>query len=134
LLVPVTVSWPDISANGQYALYHINASLGPTIHVVRLSEGAPVEFSQEGTRAKFAANGHSILFIDNKSGDIVSAEFPSAYGAPVKVLVPAYPDILTETFDVTPDGRRLVVAYEQNTRSLVVADGVPEVKPATRAK
>jgi hypothetical protein len=48
--------------------------------------------------------------------------------------VPAYPDTETETFDVTPDGRRLVVAYQQNTRSLVVADGVPEVKPATRVK
>jgi hypothetical protein len=52
----------------------------------------------------------------------------------VKVVVAAYPDMETETFDVTPDGRRLVVAYQQNTRSLVVADGVPEVKPATRAK
>jgi hypothetical protein len=101
---------------------------------------APVEFNQEGTRAKFAGDGHSILFIDdkggidNRGGEIVRAEFPSAAGAPVKVVVAAYPDMETETFDVTPDGRRLVVAYQQNTRSLVVADGVPEVKPATRAK
>jgi hypothetical protein len=62
------------------------------------------------------------------------ADFPSAQGAPAKVLVSAYPDMETETFDVTPDGRGLVVAYQQNPRSLVVADGVPEVKPATRAK
>jgi eukaryotic-like serine/threonine-protein kinase len=141
LLVPGTVAWPDISANGQYALYHIlNGALGATIHVVRLPDGAPVEFNQEGTRAKFAGDGHSILFIDdkggidNRGGEIVRAEFPSAAGAPVKVVVAAYPDMETETFDVTPDGRRLVVAYQQNTRSLVVADGVPEVKPATRAK
>jgi eukaryotic-like serine/threonine-protein kinase len=136
LLVPGTVAWPDISASGQYVLYHIlNGVLSATIRVVRLSDGAPVEFGQEGTRGKFAGDGHSILFIDNKNGGgIVRAEFPSAYGAPVKVLVPAYPDMETETFDVTRDGRRLVVAYQQITRSLVVADGVPEVKPATRTK
>jgi serine/threonine protein kinase len=135
LLVPGTVAWPDISANGQYALYHVlTGALGATIHVVRLSDGTPVEFSQEGIRAKFAGDGHSILFIDNEHGDIVRAEFPSAAGAPAKMVVPAYPDMETETFDVTPDGLRLVVAYLQNTRSLVVADGVPEVKPATRAK
>jgi len=41
LLVPGNVAWPDISANGQYALYHIlNGALGATIHVVRLPDGA----------------------------------------------------------------------------------------------
>jgi hypothetical protein len=77
LLVPGTVAWPDISANGQYALYHIlNGVLGATIHVVRLADGAPVEFSQEGTRARFAGDGHSILFVDNKGGNIVRAGVP----------------------------------------------------------
>jgi serine/threonine protein kinase len=136
LVVPGSaIAWPDISANGQYALYHIvNEGQRATIHVVRLSDGAPVEFSREGTRARFAGDGHSIIFVNTSSGDIMRAEFPSAEGAPAKVLVPAYPEMETETFGVTPDGRRLVVAYQQNTRSLVVADGVPEVKPATRTK
>jgi len=41
-------------------------------------------------------------------------------------------ELQVETFPITPDGRRLVVSYQQATRSLVTAEGVPEVKPPNR--
>jgi eukaryotic-like serine/threonine-protein kinase len=135
LVVPGNIAWPDLSPDGKYALYHVTSRVaGMTIYVVRLSDGASVEFDQSGFRAKFAADGRSIIYIDNKSGSIVRKEFPSPAGAPVKVLLPASPDMSIDTFHITPDGRRVVVSYKQPTRSLVIADGVPEVKPPTRTK
>jgi len=50
----------------------------------------------------------------------------------VKVLVPASPDLIPETFHISPDGKRLAVSYEQSTRSLVIADGVQEVRTSTK--
>ena len=128
LLVPGSVSWPDISPDGQYVLYHVQSGvLDNTIRVARLSDGSPVDFKQAGRRARFSGDGHSIVYIDNKSGAIVRRAFPSPDGTPAQVLLQASPDVNIETFHITPDGKRLVVSYEQSTRSLIVADGVPDV-------
>jgi serine/threonine protein kinase len=133
LLVPGNVGWPDISHDGQYALYHILSGNGAIIHVLRLSDGSPAEFEQPGARARFAQDGHSIFYIDNATESIMRKDFPSPAGAPAKVVVPASPDMRIETFHISPDGRRLVIAYQLATRSLMVADGVPDVTPG-RAK
>jgi serine/threonine protein kinase len=135
LLVPGTISWPDLSPDGKYVLYHtLSGGEDSTINVARLSDGAPAEFKVQGRRARFAADGHSIVYVDNKSESIVRKEFPSPAGAPVKVLVPASPDMVIDTFHITPDGRSVVVSYKQPTRSLVIADGVSEVRPPTHTK
>jgi hypothetical protein len=138
LLVPGNVGTPDLSHDGQYALYQILSTAGGatlnTIHAVRLSDGSPAEFEQLGRRARFAPDGHSIFYIDNTSGSIMRKDFPSPTGAPTKVVVPASPDMPMETFHISPDGRRLVIAYTQATWSLMVADGVADVMPPGRAK
>jgi len=136
LLVPGNVAWPDISHDGQYVLYH-TAYAGSNelyeISVIRLSDGAHTEFGGIGTRARFAPDGRSILYVD-KSGNIARLDFPSPRNASAKILVPADPDMTIETFQISPDGHHLVVAYQQATRSLVVADGVPDVTPPSRTK
>ena len=135
LVVPGTVAWPDLSPDGKYVLYHAQSgTIESTIYVARLSDGAPADFKAFGGRARFAADGHSIIYIDNKRQSVVRQEFPSPAGAPVKVLVPASPDMIIETFHITPDGRRVVVTYQQPTRSLVIADGVPDIVPPARPR
>jgi eukaryotic-like serine/threonine-protein kinase len=134
LLVPGNVAWPDISPDGKYALYHVAfAQRGFDISVIGISDGGRAEFKARGNRAKFAPDGHSILYVD-LSGSIVRKEFPSPEGAPAKVLVPASPDMMIETFHISPDGRHLVAAYQEATRSLMVAEGVADVMPPGRAK
>ena len=135
LLVPGNVAWPDMSHDGQYVLYHVLSGTGvQTIHVMRLSDNSPAEFEQPGSRARFAPDGHSILYIDNTSGSIMRKDFPSLASAPTKVVVPASPDMEIETFHISPDGRRMVIAYQLATRSLMVADGVADVTPTGRGK
>jgi serine/threonine protein kinase len=134
LLLPGNISWPDISPDGQYALYHTAfAQVDFDISVIRLSDGGRAEFKGRGNRAKFAPDGHSILYLD-KNGSIMRKDFPSPQNAPEKMLVPATPDMVIETFHISPDGRHIVAAYQEATRSLMVAEGVADVMPPGRAK
>jgi serine/threonine protein kinase len=135
LVVGGGVAWPDVSLDGKYALYHVvSAALRAKIFVVRLADGAPMEFEARGQRARFSGDGHSIVYISERGQDIVRESFPSAAGAAVKILVPASPDLFIETFHITPDGRKIVVSYTQPSRSLVVADGVPGIEPPARLR
>ena len=135
LVVGGGVAWPDVSPDGKYALYHVvSAALRAKIFVVRLGDGAPMEFEARGQRARFSGDGHSIVYTSERGQDIVRQSFPSAPGAAVKTLVPASPDLFIETFHITPDGKKIVVSYTQPSRSLVVADGVPGVEPAARSR
>jgi hypothetical protein len=61
-------------------------------------------------------------------------DFPSPVSAPAKGVVPGSPDVRIETFHISPDGRRMVIAYQLATRSLMVADGVADVTPPGRGK
>jgi Tol biopolymer transport system component len=136
LVVGGGVAWPDVSLDGKYALYHVvSAALRAKIFVVRLADGAPMEFEARGQRARFSGDGHSIVYISERGQDIVRQSFPSAAaGAAVKILVPASPDLFIETFHITPDGKKIVVSYTQPSRSLVVADGVSGVEPPARLR
>jgi len=138
LLVPGNVAWPDISHDGQYVLYHVLSGAGgpneDSIRVIRLSDNSPAQFEQRGHRSRFAPDGHSIFYVDNTSNSIMRRDFPSPAGAPAKVVVPASPDMTIDTFHISPDGRRLVVAYQLATWSLMVADGVADVTPPGHGK
>lgn len=135
LVVPGPVAWPDVSPDGKYALYHIvSGALQANIHVVRLADGTPVEFRAEGQRARFSGDGHSIVYIQTGGRDIVQQDFLSGPNSPVRVLVPASPDLITETLHITPDGKSIAASYTQPSRSLIVADGVPGITAPIGAK
>ncbi len=134
LLVPGSVAWADISPDGEYVVYHTAFSQSDfDISVVRLSDGGRAEFKARGNRAKFAPDGHSILYL-HKNGSIVRKDFPSPENAPEKMLVPATPDMVMETFHISPDGHHIVVAYQEAMRSLMVAEGVADVMSPVRGK
>jgi Tol biopolymer transport system component len=135
LLVPGPASWPDVSPDGKYVLYHtVSGALQAKVTVVRFPDGTPVGFEAEGLRARFSADGHSIVYIRNGGRDIVQQDFLSGRGSPVRVLVPASPDYITESFGMTRDVKNIVASYMQPSRSLVIADGIPGVSAPTGAK
>jgi eukaryotic-like serine/threonine-protein kinase len=133
LLVPGPAAWPDVSPDGKYVLYHtVSSALHAKISVVRFPEGTPVGFQAEGLRARFSADGHSIVYIRNGGRDIVQQDFLSGPSSPVRVLVPASPDFITESFGMTRDVKNIVASYMQPSRSLVIADGVPGISVPTK--
>jgi WD40 repeat protein len=135
LVVPGPAAWPDVSPDGKYALYHITSSaLRAAIDVVRLADGSPVEFHARGQRARFSGDGRSIVYIRDQGTDIVRQDFLTGPASPVQVLVPALPDVFTETFHISSDSKSVVASYTQPSRSLVVADGVPEVTSMPRSQ
>ena len=101
--------------------------------MIRISDGGRAEFKSRGDRSKFAPDGHSILYID-KDGNIARKAFPSPENAGAMVVVPASPDMVIETFHPSPDGRHIVAAYQEATRSLMVAEGVAGVRLPGRTK
>ena len=132
LLVPGPAAWPDVSPDGKYVLYHVvSDALHAKILVIRSADGTPVGFEAEGQRARFSADGHSIVYIQSGGRDIVRQDFLSGPGSAVRVLVPASPDFITETFEMTPEGNSIVASYVQPSRSLVLADGVPGIAAPT---
>ena len=82
-----------------------------------------MSFDADGSRARFAPDGRSILYI-RREQEIVSQPFPSSAAAPITVLVPSSPDNRIANFQVSPDGKHLAVSYTESSHSLVMAEGV----------
>jgi hypothetical protein len=75
------------------------------------------------TRGGFAPDGKSILYVRDQK-EIISQPFPSSPNPPIKVIVPRLPDIGIASFQVSRNGKRIVVSYAESSNSLVIADGV----------
>ena len=137
LLVAGLLSWPDVSPDGQFVLYHALAGLqvgGGRIYVVRVADGRPVSFEAQGSRARFSSDGHSIVYVDPASGGIVSKPFPSEAGLPVKMLVRSPEDSVNETFEISPNGKLAVVSYPERIRSIMMVEGGTGISPPIRSK
>ncbi|MGA8222172.1 MAG: protein kinase, partial [Candidatus Acidiferrales bacterium] len=124
ILVTGLASWPDASPDGQFVLYHLlTGQLRARVMVVRVADGKRVDFEADGTRARFTNDGKAIVYIRGATGEIVSQPFPSSAGAAAKVLVEKPSEFFSETFDVSPDGKHVVVSYPEMLRSLMMAEG-----------
>lgn len=135
LLVPGSVAWPDVSPDGQLVLYHVlRADFRSRLAVVRIADGSHANFHAEGSRGRFTGDGRAIAYYPPDRKQIVIQPFPSEAGAPVKTIVKAPPDSMVETFDISRDGKRVVVSFPEYMRSLLIADGVEGISPPVRAK
>jgi hypothetical protein len=104
------------------------------VMVIRVADGKRVDFEADGTHARFTNDGRAIAYVHGATGEIVSQPFPSAAGAPVTVLVGKPAEFFSETFDIAPDGKRVVVSYPEMMRSLMMAEGVTGLAPPVRVK
>jgi Tol biopolymer transport system component len=134
-IVTGSAAWPDVSPDGKYVLYHSVIGVGGRrqISVMRIADGVRMNFDADGSRARFAPDGKSIIYI-RREQELVSQPFPSSGPAPVTVLVPSSPDSTIANFQVSPDSKHLAVSYTESSHSLVMAEGVPDLAAPARGR
>jgi hypothetical protein len=106
----------------------VSSAFRASIRLVHFEDGSPVDFHAEGQRARFSRDGRSIFYILLDGREIVRQDFLSGSASQVQVLAPASQDFITDTYDVAPDGKSIIAAYAQPSRSLLIADNVPGIK------
>jgi serine/threonine protein kinase len=129
---------PETSPDGKYVLYFTRPS-GPrrTLHVVEAADGEPVRFTIAGLddwRARWRPDGRALVFrTRDEAGrwglyvqDFVPGQDTSGTRRP---LAGFDPRLELETFGISPDGERLVLAEIEWGGSILVANGVEGIEP-----
>jgi len=136
--------WPEISNDGRYVSYGFyKQSLNDRLTYERVAEiesGKPVPFEIEvsnrdrvGGRMRWMPDGKSIVFIDeDKNGNwgLFTQDFiPNQDTRNSRRVVAGFDaDRKIDTFAISRDGSRIVLAEVEVLSSLVVAEGIPEIK------
>ncbi len=140
---------PDVSPDGRYVLFREDdrAHMKATIKVVEVATGRLDPFqievkytldesSADINRGRARWNGDdAIMFVGEGEGGAVGIyQVAFAPGrtdsGPWTLMVPSEPGRLTESFDISPDGRRIVVSFGTYERNIMIAEGVPGLHPA----
>lgn len=137
--------WPEISPDGRYASYGFyKQSFNDTLtyeRVVEIATGNAVPFEIEvsnrdrvGGRMRWIPDGKSILFIDeDKDGNwgVFAQDFVPGTDtrSSRRPLAGFDPDRKIDTFAVSPDLSRIVIAEVEVLSSLVMAEGIPGIEP-----
>jgi eukaryotic-like serine/threonine-protein kinase len=141
---------PEVSPDGRYALA-VKFQADRTenrIRVVEVATGKAVPFeiavpyprtaaNVTWGRARWMPDGRRIAFVGvdefGRSGVFVQEFAPGRDTASTRRPVAGFlVDAVTESFGVSPDGRRVAVATLEASQSLMLAEGVPGVVPAAR--
>jgi serine/threonine protein kinase/Tol biopolymer transport system component len=145
------VEWPEVSPDGQYALFtSARGTEDSAIKVVRISDGTLVPFSirlgattrrveQIAGRARWRPDGKAIAFVSvdvkGRSGVFVQDFVPGRDTASTRRQLAGFdPDWATETFAISPDGKRICLAEWEQVSSIMTAEGVPGVDRARCAR
>ena len=144
-IISGALGWPDCSPDGKFVLYHVFSGGGDPaalytaaeIHVARIADGSPEPFQVHGTRARWMQNGHAIVFVQREgdASNLAEVNFvPGARSSGQRILIKGDPDRTIETFEVSPDGSRVLLSLSEGSQSLMLLEGLPEVKPAARPR
>jgi eukaryotic-like serine/threonine-protein kinase len=140
---------PEVSPDGQYVLYLSSPTPNQNvIRVARIGDGSEERFEiacdiRQATqvivgRARWRQNSRAILFIGQDENGIhgvfEQAFTPGKNTASTRRKVGAFdPDMATESFAVSPDGKRLVVAGWDQLWSLMIGEHIPGIlRPRSR--
>jgi serine/threonine protein kinase len=140
-LVKGRVSLPDVSPDGRHALYRVFSGRYPAVlRVVRVADGQaePFEIQVEAQRrttvtlgrARWMPGGRAIAFVGQDeagaSGIYVQDFAPGQDTAATRRKLAGFdPDVAAESFGLSPDGTRLVVAGWVQLFSLMEAERLP---------
>lgn len=139
---------PEVSPDGKYASYlfqeqdelrmYINVLEVETGNVLPFRIGVPLPTSAVNViygRSRWLPNGSGIAYVGldehNRSGiyaqDFVPGKDTSDTRRPIAGFSRSY---MTESFGISPDGKRLILATLEESSNLMLVDGVPDVRPA----
>ena len=141
--------YPELSPDGRYVTCRTNDDPSHvTLRVFRFSDGTPTAFHAAlEIRRGFSATsvGRPRWMPDGKSIVFVGQNDQGVYGLYVQEFDPDTEtertrrtlgefdsDLSTESFGISPDGSRMVLAGWEQLSSLVMAEQVPDVSPANR--
>ncbi len=149
-LVSGAIALPEVSPDGRYALYRV--STGPrsfAIHVVQIEDGRVLPFQIEIQvlkvtpatlgRARWMPGGGAIVFTAQDSRG-VNGLFSQGFSPDIHVakawkpLAGFDPERITESFGISPDGKRVVVAGWEQLYSLMSAEEVPGLGVSKRSR
>jgi serine/threonine protein kinase len=137
-------SHPELSPDGQYVLYHSNATgFFGHVRIVRVSDGTPVipeipvtasgrtNYVSVG-RGRWRPDGKAFVFVaDDTTGRACLFEQAFRPGedtsASRRVILASEPGTIVESFGFSPDGKHAVVSYVEGQFGLMRLDGLPEV-------
>ena len=140
--------WSEISPDGRYAVYgYYHQSLNDRFtyeRIVDISTGAAVPFEikvsnrdRVGGRVRWMPDGKSILFIDedqNGNWGVFAQDFVPGKdtSASRRALAGFDPDRKIDTFTISPDLSKIILAEVEVLSSLTLAQGIPEIEPYRR--
>jgi serine/threonine protein kinase len=149
-LVAGTVILPEVSPDGRYVLYVADpGSQQPSVRVARIADGAAVPFEisivpRKNTpavlgRARWLPDGRAIAFVGQDAGgvngvfvqDFVPGQDSSRTRRPLGGFDA---EAAVESFGLSRDGSRLMVAAWEQLFSLALAEGVSGVSPPRRSR
>jgi Tol biopolymer transport system component len=150
-LVKGRISTPEVSPDGTRVLYRVFSGRYPAlIRVARVADGGqePFEISIDAQRrttvtlgrARWTPDGREIAFVgqdeSGTSGVFVQPFVPGRdTSARRRRLAGFDPDLATESFGISPDGSRVVIAGWVQLFSLMQAEGLPGlIKPPGSAR
>jgi len=139
---------PEVSPDGQYALcsFGYGQRLGG-LRVLRVADGTVVPFEirvemrKETTatmgRGRWMPGGRAVAFIGQDergvNGVFVQDFVPGRDTASTRRPLAGFdPEAATESFGISPDGSRIVVAAWEQLFSIMTAEGLQGVRPPTR--
>jgi Tol biopolymer transport system component len=141
MLVPSgTVLLPEVSPDGQWALYLTVEGTHSTIKAVRIEDGKDAGFriDQETKgktvttvgRSRWMPDGRRIIFTgqdeNGRDGIFVQDFAPGRDTTSTRRKLAGFdPDWKTESLGLSPDGKRIVLSETENLFSIIAADGVP---------
>jgi len=145
LVSGTTILLPEVSPDGQYALYQKQAnSLDVTIHVCRVDDGTEVPFSIhiQGQRKSVITLGRARWMPDGRRIVFTAQDQRGLDGVCIQDFVPGKdtsasrrslagfdPDWITESLGISPDGSRLVLSESERVFSVMVAEGGTGILP-----
>ncbi len=148
-LVSGSYVWGEISPDGRYvafaeALSDLTAPLN--VEVVRFADGKPTSFKSRvqnrfggAGRSRWMPDGQSLAFIgvdENGSSGIYIQKFDPDHdtAATRRKLAGFDPEIPTETFGISPDGKHLVLEGLETSSNLALVEGLDRIEPPKRLR
>ena len=130
---------PEVSPDGRYVAY----SDGEGLVFVRIEDGARVPFdlrARGASHPRWMQEGRAVAFVglDEKTltQEVYVQDFVPGRDTlkTRRKLTGLVDDMQVHSFGISPDGSRMVIAYEQGGFNLMTAERVPGVLPPVRMK